>query len=171
MITVHGRTRTQGFSGGCDRAVIRRVREALPARVPVVGNGDVTTVDDYRRMREETGCDAVMIGRGAMGNPWLFARLRAVASGQPDPGPPTIDDRRAVFDRHVRLMAELRPGPRLVHEVRKAVAWYVKGLPGANSVRQAAWKAERPEAAAAIVRGHLAALAGPPLAATARAAA
>src|SRR6478672_3661224 len=84
MITVHGRTRAQGFSGKSDRAIIRRVRDALPAHIPVVGNGDVITVDDYFRMREETGCDAVMIGRGAMGNPWLFRAIRQRLTGAPE---------------------------------------------------------------------------------------
>ncbi len=145
MITVHGRTRTQGFSGTVNREVIRRVRDALPAHVPVVGNGDVVTVEDERRMREETGCDAVMIGRGAMGNPWLFARLRAVRSGSPDPGAPSLIERRAVFLRHVELLAELRPGAKLLHEVRKAAAWYVKGLHGGSALRSRAWNLVRPE--------------------------
>src|SRR5205823_14717811 len=86
MITVHGRTRTQGFSGKSDPDIIKLVRDAVPAHVPVVGNGDVTTVEDFVRMREHTGCDAVMIGRGALGNPWLFGRLREVCAGRPDPG-------------------------------------------------------------------------------------
>jgi nifR3 family TIM-barrel protein len=145
MITVHGRTRTQGFSGSVDREVIRRVRDALPAHIPVVGNGDIVTVEDERRMRDETGCDAVMIGRGAMGNPWLFARLRAVRSGQADPGPPHLGERRAVFLRHVELLGRLRPGAKLIHEVRKASAWYVKGLHGGSALRGRAWNLVRPE--------------------------
>ena len=155
MITVHGRTRTQGFSGTADRAVIRRVRDALPARVPVVGNGDVVTVEDDRRMREETGCDAVMIGRGAMGNPWLFARLRAVQEGRPDPGPPNLADRRRVFLRHVDLVTRLRPGAKLIHEVRKASAWYVKGLHGGSALRHRVWNLARPEDVVSSVLEHL----------------
>jgi tRNA-dihydrouridine synthase len=176
MITVHGRTRTQGFSGASDPAIIRKVREAVPARVPVVGNGDVLTVEDFRRMRDETGCDAVMIGRGAMGNPWLFERLREVACGRPDPGPPGIEGRRRVFTRHIALMRELKRGPpsssagvdddrrasggtpvehKLIHEVRKAAAWYVKGLYGANQVRQVVWKLTSPDQVIHTVLGHL----------------
>lgn len=155
MITVHGRTRTQGFAGTSDRAIIRRVRDAVPAAIPVVGNGDVVTVEDFRRMRDETGCDAVMIGRGAMGNPWLFARLRQVAAGRPDPGPPGIDQRRAVFARHVELLAALRPGPKLIHEFRKASAWYVKGLFGANALRQEVWKLRDPAEVVRAVARHL----------------
>src|SRR6478609_2932914 len=112
MITVHGRTRTQGFSGKSDNEIIRLVREALPKHIPLVGNGDVTDVAGYLRMREETGCDAVMIGRGALGNPWLFSRLREVTAGRPDPGPPTLAERVAVFRRHVDLIEQLKTGPR-----------------------------------------------------------
>jgi nifR3 family TIM-barrel protein len=155
MITVHGRTRTQGFSGVVNRDIIRRVRDALPAQIPVVGNGDVGTVEDDKRMRDETGCDAVMIGRGAMGNPWLFARLRAVRSGQPDPGPPGLTERRAVFLRHVDLVTRLRPGAKLIHEVRKASAWYVKGLHGGSALRHRVWNLARPEDVVSSVLEHL----------------
>jgi tRNA-dihydrouridine synthase B len=155
MITVHGRTRTQGFAGSADRGVIRRVREAVAPGIPVVGNGDVVTVEDFRRMRDETGCDAVMIGRGAMGNPWLFARLREVAAGRPDPGPPTIADRRHVFARHVELMSRLKSGPKLIHEFRKASAWYAKGLHGANALRQEVWKLREPDHVVHAVAQHL----------------
>ncbi len=147
MITVHGRTRTQGFGGSCDLDIIRRVREAVPAEVPVVGNGDVVCPDTYRRMREETGCDAVMIGRGAWGNPWLFSRIRAREAGEPDPGRPSLEDRKKVFHRHVELIVEHKAGPRLIHEVRKACAWYTKGLHACNALRQRVWTIDAPEAA------------------------
>jgi nifR3 family TIM-barrel protein len=139
MITVHGRTRTQGFSGTCDLDVIRKVRDAVPRDIPVVGNGDVVDVEGYVRMREHTGCDAVMIGRGAMGNPWLFARIRAITSGEADPGPPTIDERERAFLRHVSLINEHgghTEQKRYLAELRKACAWYAKGLHGANVFRQ-----------------------------------
>ncbi len=147
MVTVHGRTRRQGFSGEVDLDIIRRVRDAVPAAVPVVGNGDVVGVDSYRRMVEVTGCDAVMIGRAAQGNPWLFSRLAAVAAGTDDPGPPTLAERVEVFRRHVALIVELKAGPRLIHEVRKACAWYSKGLYGCNSLRQEVWQQMTPEQA------------------------
>ncbi|MCG8423595.1 MAG: tRNA dihydrouridine synthase DusB [Proteobacteria bacterium] len=140
MITVHGRTRTQGFSGRSDLGIIRRVREAVPAGIPVVGNGDVVDVEGYLRMRETTGCDAVMIGRGAQGNPWLFQRLRHVLRGTSDPGPASLEQRIAVFRRHTSLILELKSGPRLIHEVRKACAWYAKGLHRCNQFRQKIWQ-------------------------------
>jgi tRNA-dihydrouridine synthase B len=147
MITVHGRTRTQGFSGSSDPDIIRRVRDAVPAQIPVVGNGDVTDVEGFQRLREHTGCDAVMIGRGALGNPWLFSRLRALCAGHPDPGAPTLAERLHVYRRHVDLIEELRPGPRTLHEVRKACAWYARGLYGCNALRLKVW--ETPDLASA----------------------
>src|SRR5207248_1959283 len=103
MITVHGRTRAQGFSGAARLEPIASVRGALPREIPVVGNGDVKDVAAYQRMKRETGCDAVMIGRGAMGNPWLFRTLAALEQGQPDPGPPALPERHAVWRGHAAL--------------------------------------------------------------------
>jgi nifR3 family TIM-barrel protein len=145
MITVHGRTRTQGFSGESSLDIIRQVRAAVPANVPVVGNGDVVDLASYRRMREHTGCDAVMIGRGALGNPWLFRSIREVERGNPDPGRPTFDERIDVFARHVELVREHHSGPGLIHELRKACAWYAKGLHGANAFRKRAWTTFDPD--------------------------
>src|SRR5439155_11898709 len=101
----------------------------------VVGNGDVLTVEDDARMRGETGCDAVMIGRGAIGNPWLFRRILARLRGEPDPGPPTIAERLTVMRRHLVLMREHTPPKRLINEIRKGCAWYSKGLPGCAAFR------------------------------------
>jgi tRNA-dihydrouridine synthase len=135
---VHGRTRTQGFSGKSDRGIIKKVRDAVPREVPVVGNGDVVTVDDYFAMREETGCDAVMIGRGALGNPWLFQKIKQRLAGEPTTEP-TIADRLRMFTRHIDLIAAHTPQKRLVHELRKAVAWYTKGLRDSSHVRERAF--------------------------------
>ncbi len=142
MVTVHGRTRTQGFAGHSDLDIIRQVREQVPAHVPVVGNGDVVDVETYQRMRGETGVDAVMIGRGALGNPWLFRSIRELEAGRPDPGLPSAADRLAVFERHVQLLQELKQSAKLIHEIRKACAWYAKGRRDANSFRKRAWTIE-----------------------------
>jgi tRNA-dihydrouridine synthase B len=152
MITVHGRTRTQGFAGRADLGIIRKVRDAVPSAVPVVGNGDVVDVAGYVRMRSETGCDAVMIGRGAMGNPFLFRSIRALAAGADDPGPPTLIERSQTFARHVDLIVQLTEPRRQVTELRKACAWYAKGLHGANSLRQHVWAIDG--AAAIVAAGH-----------------
>jgi nifR3 family TIM-barrel protein len=156
MITVHGRTRTQGFAGKADLDIIRDVRAALPPAIPVVGNGDVVDVAGYLRMREHTGCDAVMIGRGALGNPWLFAQLKEITAGRADPGAPTLEQRRHVFRRHVGLIKELRPGPRVLHEVRKACAWYAKGLHGCNALRIKVWETTAIEALEELVEAFFA---------------
>jgi tRNA-dihydrouridine synthase B len=158
MITVHGRTRTQGFSGKSDPDIIKRVRDALPAHIPLVGNGDVVDVEGYLRLREHTGCDAVMIGRGALGNPWLFARLREITAGRADPGPPSLEDRLAVFRRHVGLIEALKHGPRVLHEVRKSCAWYARGLYGCNALRLRVWEAPDVAAARTLVEEYFAQL-------------
>src|SRR3954471_15816082 len=158
MITVHGRTRTQGFSGKSDPEIIKLVRDAVPSHIPVIGNGDVVDVEGYLRMREETGCDAVMIGRGALGNPWLFSRLREVCAGRPDPGAPTLEERIDVFRRHILLIETLKNGPRLMHEVRKACAWYARGLYGCNALRLRVWDAPDLATARQLVEDYFAQL-------------
>jgi nifR3 family TIM-barrel protein len=140
MITVHGRTRAQGFSGKADLEVIRRVRQALPARIPVIGNGDVVDLDGYRRMRDVTGCDGVMIGRGALGNPWIFRSIGAILAGRSDPGAPSQEERRRRFHRHVELILQLRGPRRHVTEVRKACAWYSRNQANGASFRDLVFK-------------------------------
>ena len=154
MITVHGRTRKQGFTGHSSNEIIRKVREAVPENIPVVGNGDVTSVESYHRMREETGCDAVMIGRGALGNPWLFRSIKASLEGKLDPGEPTLAEKYDVFRRHISHIIQLKAGPKLLHEVRKASAWYAKGHHGCNRLRQDVWKTQTPEGVLALVSDY-----------------
>lgn len=150
LVTVHGRTRAQGFSGTVRLDPIAAVRAALPREIPVVGNGDVKTVEDFQRMRAATGCEAVMIGRGAMGNPWLFRTLRALALGQPDPGPPTLAERREVWRRHAALVVEYSVERMRVHELRKTLAWYSRGLRGGADLRQRASVQKDPSAMLAM---------------------
>jgi tRNA-dihydrouridine synthase B len=152
MITVHGRTRAQGFSGSVRLAPIAEVRAALPREIPVIGNGDVKDVDAYRRMKAETGCDGVMIGRGAMGNPWFFRTLCALERGEADPGPPTLAERRAVWRRHAALVEQWSPEKMQLHELRKTLAWYSRGLYGGSQLRQRTFALE--EAAALLELGE-----------------
>ncbi|MSP15911.1 MAG: tRNA dihydrouridine synthase DusB [Myxococcales bacterium] len=159
MITVHGRTRTQGFAGKSDLDTIRRVRDAVPAHVPVVGNGDVIDVTSYRRMRDETGCDAVMIGRGALGNPFLFRSLAALSRGEADPGPPTVAERRAAWERHTGLIMQHVPAVRHATELKKPAAWYAKGLLGANALRLAVFSLRDAAEILATSRAYFLALA------------
>jgi nifR3 family TIM-barrel protein len=146
MITVHGRTRAQGFSGNVRLEPIAEVRAALPREIPVIGNGDVKDVAAYQRMKAETGCDGVMIGRGAMGNPWFFRTLVALERGEPDPGAPTLVERRAVWRRHAALVMQWSPEKMRRHEIRKTLAWYSRGLFGGSQLRQKTFAADEPEA-------------------------
>jgi nifR3 family TIM-barrel protein len=133
MITVHGRTRTQGFSGRADWEVIGRVKRAVG--VPVVGNGDVVDVDSMRGLLDASGCDGVMIGRGAMGNPWIFSRLSQALAGRPDPGPPSAAERHETLRRHYALYLEWVDERRALQEMRKHLAWYSRGLPDSADFR------------------------------------
>jgi tRNA-dihydrouridine synthase B len=150
MITVHGRTRSQGFSGEVRRAPIAAVRAALPREIPVVANGDVKTIADWQRMRAETGCDTVMVGRGSMGNPWLFRSIAALARGEADPGPPTLAERHVVWKRHADLVWEYSVERMRVHELRKTLAWYSRGLRGGADLRTRAGQHKDPKVLMAI---------------------
>jgi tRNA-dihydrouridine synthase len=97
-------------------------------------------------MKRETGCDAVMIGRGAMGNPWFFRALAALEAGAPDPGPPSLGERRRVWRRHAGLVLEHSPEKMRQHELRKTLAWYSRGLHGGSALRQRASATAAPEA-------------------------
>lgn len=132
-VAVHGRTREQYYSGKADWDIIRQVKEAVT--IPVIGNGDVTSVESALSLRESTGCDGVMIGRGAQGNPWIFSKLRQYeADGTFPPDP----DRAAIRDmmlRHARLQIEFKGDYLGIREMRKHVAWYTKGLKGSAKLR------------------------------------
>jgi tRNA-dihydrouridine synthase B len=145
-IAVHGRTRDQGFSGAVRLAPIAEVRRALPARIPVVGNGDVKTVADYLDMKHSTGCDAVMIGRAARGNPWLFRDVLAVEQGHPMPTSPSVAERLVVWRHHATLVSEYAAPKMLLHELRKTLAWYSRGLHGGAELRNRGFAEPEPQA-------------------------
>lgn len=130
-VAVHGRFAEQLYRGSADWGVIARVKEAVS--VPVVGNGDVRHGADAVALRDQTGCDAVMIARGAEGNPWVFAQAKAALAGEKEPAPPTIEERIAMARRHARLLAA-REGRNIVR-MRKHAMWYMAGLPGAATAR------------------------------------
>ena len=145
LVTVHGRTRAQGYSGEVDLETIRQVRAAVPPATPVCGNGDVVDVPSFERMVAATGCDAVMIGRGAIGRPWVFAAIRAHLRGQPPPPPPDRREKLRVLMRHLALCREHDPD-NVVWEARKLVCRYAKGEPGAARLRARAMGLEAIEA-------------------------
>lgn len=132
-LAVHGRTRSQFYRGRADWGVIARVKAAVD--VPVVGSGDVLCAADAARMLDATGCDAVMVARGALGNPWIFREARAlIDEGREMPGP-TAGERISVAREHARELCAAF-GERALARMRKHVAWYLKGLPGASRVRE-----------------------------------
>lgn len=133
-VTVHGRTRSQFYSGEADWGIIREVKRAVG--IPVIGNGDIRAPRDARRMMDETGCDGVMIGRAAMGNPWIFTRIiHYLQTGEELPPPPP-EERVATALRHLELLVGLKGEYTGVREMRKHAAWYLKGMHGAARLRQ-----------------------------------
>ena len=133
MVAVHGRTREQFYSGHADWSVIADVKKAL--KVPVAGNGDVVDFDAAMRMHAETGCDFIMIGRGALGNPWIFRDLNAAWRGEEVPPAPTKEDKKAMMLRHFEDTLALKGEYAAVREMRKHVGWYLKGVHGAAAFR------------------------------------
>ena len=130
---VHGRTREQYYSGEADWAVIRQVKEMV--KVPVIGNGDIFTPMDARRMMEETGCDGVMIARGARGNPWIFRQTEEYLRSGVILPKPSFDEVIEMIKRHAAILSEFKGEYIGVREMRKHVAWYTTGYKGSSKLR------------------------------------
>ncbi len=132
-IAIHGRTREQFYRDQADWQIIGRVRESL--RIPVIANGDVRNVQDLAKIRQVTGCEAVMVGRAAQGNPWIFRQLTEyLKTGAVLPGP-TIEERKEVIIRHLDMLLKFKGdyiGPR---EMRKHATWYTRGIKGSAELR------------------------------------
>ena len=132
-VAVHGRTREQYYSGKADWDIIRRVKEAV--RIPVIGNGDIFTPEDAGRMLKETGCDGIMVARGAKGNPWLFGRINHyLDTGQVLPGP-SMAEIKAMILRHGRMLVRFKGEGVAMREMRGHMAWYTKGMPHSATLR------------------------------------
>lgn len=132
-VAVHGRTREQYYSGSADWTQIAAVKQAVS--IPVIGNGDVTDAASAMAMLKKTDCDFVMIGRGALGNPWIFREVTAAWRGEDVPPPPDITEKKQMMQRHFCAMIELKGAYAAVREMRKHMGWYLKGLPGSAAIR------------------------------------
>ena len=133
-ITVHGRTKTQMYAPPVNYNEIAKVKSAV--KIPVIGNGDITDGESAKRMLNETGCDFLMIGRGALGSPWVFREVNAALSSQTIPEAPNIRERMEVMIRHIGLICQYKGEYTGMREARKHAAWYIKGIRGAASFRQ-----------------------------------
>lgn len=140
-VALHARTASQRYSGEADWSQIARLKEHMVdsghGAVPVLGNGDVFAAGDARRMMDETGCDGVVVGRGCLGRPWLFAELSAELRGLPVPPPPTFGEVAGIIRRHAELLVEHEGERKGCRDLRKHIGWYLRGYPAGSEVRSA----------------------------------
>lgn len=132
-VTVHGRTREQYYSGQADWEIIRKVKEAVT--IPVIGNGDVDSPKKAKALLEETGCDGIMIGRGARGNPWIFREIESYLKTGILPERPSMEEVHKFMLRHARMLIECKGEYTGIREVRKHISWYTAGYPHSAKLR------------------------------------
>jgi tRNA-dihydrouridine synthase B len=156
LLTLHGRTREQGFKGSADWGAIAAVKQALT--IPVIANGDINSPDDARRCLEQTGADGVMVGRGSMGAPWLVGQIDASFKGQPIPPTPGPLERLLLAREQLLALVEAR-GDHGLLIARKHMGWTCTGFPGAPQLRQQLMRAPTPEAAVELLNAAAASVA------------
>lgn len=132
-IAVHGRTREQFYTGKADLDIIRKVKESV--NIPVIGNGDIVDGESAKRMLEETGCDVIMIGRGSNGNPWIFKEVIEYLKNGVKIPKPTLEDRKQMILRHLQMLVDYKGEYTAIREMRKQIAWYIKGIENAAVIR------------------------------------
>ena len=152
-ITVHGRTRSQGYSGTVDLDIIKAVKEAVS--IPVIGNGDITSIESVEKMISYTGCDAIMIGRGVLGNPWLMKEIVTYLSTGEIIDKPSYEDKIKMCFHHLDYLMELKDEKVAVLEMRSHIAWYLKGIPGSQNVKNEIFKVKKAEELKKILNNYL----------------
>lgn len=150
-IAVHGRTREQFYSGKADWDIIKKVKECVA--IPVIGNGDIYKPEDAARMMDETGCDAVMIGRGAQGNPWIFRSISHYINTGEYLKKPDIEEKKQMMLCHLEMLVELKGEYTGVREMRKHVSWYVKGSKNSSQFKDKVFRAVSHEEMAELIQG------------------
>ena len=142
-ITIHPRTRAQGYEGHSDWNIIKKVKESVS--IPVIGNGDIKNVEDAKKMIDETGCDAIMIGRGALGNPYLFKQVIHYLSTGNKLGELTNKEKIDLIIKHFNYLLEIKPEKVAVLEMRTHAAWYIKGINGSKEIKNKIFKCTKKE--------------------------
>ena len=133
MLTVHGRTRTEFFSGDVDLDIIKKVKESVS--IPVIGNGNIVDEESAIEMFQKTGVDGIMIGRGSLGNPWIFKNIKYFLENGKKLEEPTLNDRKNVMKEHIKLAVKNKNELVAIHEIRKHISWYTKNLPNSSEFR------------------------------------
>ncbi len=140
-ICVHPRTRSQGYSGKADWQIIKEVKDSVS--IPVIGNGDIVDVYSAKRMLDETGCDLIMIGRGVLGNPWLISDINNYLEKGIIPNKRTKKEKVEMCIKHLHYLEKIKPEKLVCLEIRNHIAWYLKGLPHANEVKEKVYKTNK----------------------------